>query len=143
MTTQDHHDRVRIFQPFLHPRKMAQGVQLPEHSWLSLNKPDELSLLLQAGSWGDLCGSAQATYRPCHVIIMFLHDHAATTASYSSILPNITNNRPFHLSNPFSCSCAFCSSSNVIIRPCPCPSSAHFHFRTSSDCKMIPLSRRY
>jgi hypothetical protein len=33
----------------------AQGVQVPEHSWLSLNKRDDLCLVLQAGSWGDLC----------------------------------------------------------------------------------------
>lgn len=30
-------------------------MQVPESSWLSLNKRDDLSLALQAGSWGGLC----------------------------------------------------------------------------------------
>jgi hypothetical protein len=36
-------------------RSQAQGVQVPEFSWLSLNKRDDLSSILQAGGWGDLC----------------------------------------------------------------------------------------
>lgn len=33
----------------------AHGMQVPESSWLSLNKRDDLSRALQAGSWGGLC----------------------------------------------------------------------------------------
>ena len=48
----------------------AQGVQVPEHSWLSLNKRDDLCLVLQAGSWGDLCSGdivhVMTTQPPTH-----------------------------------------------------------------------------
>ena len=36
-------------------RSQAEGVQVPSCSWLSLNKRDDLSRILSAGGWGDLC----------------------------------------------------------------------------------------
>ncbi len=80
-------------------------MQVPEFSWLSLNKRDDLSSILQAGSWGDLCPGDII-----HVMITQPSPHSPGVSSAAAASPSSSRLTP--------------TASQPALSPQPAPASA-------------------